>query len=143
MKLRAIALSPLQCRLRPAWLLTACLCTLMLQSAPAQLTRGYLSGTVQDVSGGVIPLARVSAVNLTTQIKRATFSNPAGVYRFVAIEPGAYRIEFFRDGFQTSVLERIEVGANQEVVINQTLGIAKAATAIDVSDVEGTTLSKA
>src|ERR1700676_3454010 len=96
---------------------------LLVQQSPAQLTRGVLSGTVQDASGGVIVGARVTAVNAATGLTRETLAHSVGIYRIAAVEPGTYRMEFTSRGFDTVKLERLEVNANQEVVINQVLPV--------------------
>src|SRR5450755_3223635 len=71
---------------------------LFCAASPAQLTRGFVSGTVQDSSGGAIEGVSVRIANLDTGIGRDILTNSAGVYRFVAVEPGAYSAEFSKNG---------------------------------------------
>ena len=59
----------------------------LAEIAPAQLTRGFLSGTVQDSSGGVIGGAHVTAVRSSTGFSRETVTNSLGIFRFAAVEP--------------------------------------------------------
>jgi outer membrane receptor protein involved in Fe transport len=124
------------------WLLvfTAALGTLPTQ---AQLTRGFISGTVVDPSGAVLINATVKITNVETNIERETSTNMAGVYRFVAVEPGTYTVEFSMKGFETAKLEKVTVGTSQEVVLNQELGVGTATTQITVSEATaGVDLSK-
>ena len=65
-------------------------------SARAQLTRGFISGTLQDPSGAVLTDATVQITNVATNTTRDTTTNEAGFYRFVAVEPGTYSVEFTR-----------------------------------------------
>lgn len=111
---------------------------LLVQPAPAQLTRGILSGTLQDGSGGVIGGAQVTVVNSATGLTRETTTNSLGIYRFAAVEPGVYRLEFASRGFDTVKLERLEVNANQEVVTNRVLSVGKAVTVLVVTSVADT-----
>ncbi len=60
----------------------------------AQLTRGFISGTVQDRSGAVMSGVKVVITNQATGIQMQTSTNEVGAYRFVAVEPGTYAIEF-------------------------------------------------
>ena len=62
----------------------------------AQLSRGYISGTVTDASGAIIAEADVTIVNIGTNIKRSMKTNDVGIYRFPAVEPGDYFVEFVR-----------------------------------------------
>src|SRR5262245_54407332 len=87
----------------------------------AQLTRGTISGTVVDATNAVIPDSTVTIRNLATGIERQTTTNDVGVYRFPAVEPGAYSIEFKRTGFQNQKVETVTVGAAQEIVVHQTM----------------------
>src|SRR4051812_30670810 len=63
-------------------------------AALPQLTRGFISGTVQDSSGGVIEGVSIAITNIDTGLLRSTSTNSAGVYRFAAVEPGVYAAEF-------------------------------------------------
>ena len=107
---------------------------LFCAASSAQLTRGFISGTVEDSSGGAIEGVKITIANLDTGIARDILSNSAGVYRIVAVEPGAYSVEFSKTGFESKKIARIEVGANQEVVVNNVLGAAAVLTVVEVTD---------
>lgn len=100
----------------------------------AQLTRGYMSGTVTDPSGAVIAGARVTVTNKATNIQQESSTNELGVYRFVAVEPGIYAVAFSSQGFETRKVENIQVGTAQEVVINQALKVGAEATIVEVME---------
>ncbi len=108
------------------------LMTFQTPSLSAQLTRGFISGTVQDPSTAVIANATVTLTNNATNIQRGAATNEIGFYRFVAVEPGSYTIEFASPGFQTTKIVSIHVGTAQEVVLNQTLALSREATTIEV-----------
>ena len=82
----------------------ACLAMLVLAApAWAQLTRGIISGTVSDNSGGVLPGVTVTITNQDTGVVRTTVSNDSGVYRVPALEPGAYTAQISGAGAATGV----------------------------------------
>ncbi|MDQ6699439.1 MAG: Plug and carboxypeptidase regulatory-like domain-containing protein, partial [Acidobacteriota bacterium] len=99
-----------------------------------QLTRGFISGTVQDPSGSIIPGATVKTVNSATNLERLTTTNDSGLYRFVGIEPGTYSVEFTKAGFETKRVQNIEVSTAQEVTINQILQIGQTTNVVEVQD---------
>ena len=107
---------------------------LTLGFAWGQLTRGFISGTVEDPSGSVVPGASVKVVNKATNLERLTTSNDSGLYRFVGIEPGTYSVEFTKPGFETKRVQNIEVSTAQEVTINQTLQIGQTTNVVEVQD---------
>ncbi len=98
----------------------------------AQLTRGTILGTITDMTDAVMRSAEISIRNLETGIERQTLSNEAGVYRFPAVEPGKYSIEFKAPGFKSKKLENVAVGTTEEVVIDQTLEIGEVTVTVNV-----------
>lgn len=109
-----------------------------------QLTRGYLSGAVQDPSGALAPGVKVVVKELATKVERWTETNEAGVYRLAAIEPGVYSIEFSKPGFESRQIEPVEVGVAQEIVVNHSLTIASTGSSVNVTAAPpGIELSKA
>jgi outer membrane receptor protein involved in Fe transport len=100
--------------------------------AGAQLTRGTISGTVTDMTEAAILGVQVTIRNLETGIDRETVSNEFGVYRFPALEPGRYSVEFKLEGFQDRKVESIEVSTSEEIVVNQSLELGVLATEVTV-----------
>ena len=110
-----------------------CCVFLLATSVPlnAQLTRGFVSGSVTDSTNALIPEVQVILTNNQTNISRETVTNDVGFYRFVAIDPGEYSLDFRKPGFETHRIDDFAVKTAQEVVINQTL--APAPVAVEVS----------
>ena len=52
-----------------------CISTMLIHG---QLTRGFISGTVQDVSGAVLTQVRIRIVNGATGLERSTVTNGSG-----------------------------------------------------------------
>src|SRR5207249_817675 len=128
--------------------LSACLAVVVLlllgnfNPAAAQLTRGFISGTISDTTNAVMAGVQVTLTSKTTNISRNTLTNDVGFYRFAAVEPGEYSLEFKSAGFETHRIESVGVNTAQEVVINQILGVSNVSAEISVLETPGVTLDK-
>ena len=100
--------------------------------APAQMIRGSFTGVVTDPTGGAMPDVTVKAKNIATGADRTVITNDAGVYRMVGVEPGAYRLEFQKPGFETYSVSRVELNTGAEVTLNPSLVVGATSTVIEV-----------
>jgi hypothetical protein len=112
----------------------ALLVVLGASAASAQANRGTITGTVTDTSGAVVSGAAVKATNSATGVFATTISNASGIYVVPNVEPGAYSVEFTRDGFETLLRPAINVNATEEVRIDATLSIGKVSSTVTVTD---------
>jgi hypothetical protein len=113
-------------------------------SAYAQLTRGYISGTVLDPSGVAAAGVTVVATSRTTNLAHPAETNDAGVYRIAGLEPGAYDLRLSKTGLETVLIEGIAVDSAAERVVNRVLALQQQSTAVVVSGAPaGVELSKA
>jgi len=97
-----------------------CLCvTLLSMAAPtfAQEFRGRINGTVTDNTGAVLPGVTVTASSPALIQPQVQVTGGDGSYRFLALPPGVYAIDFELTGFNT--VKRPDV----RVIINQTLTV--------------------
>jgi outer membrane receptor protein involved in Fe transport len=124
------------------WIAVTLVFASTIDPAGAQLTRGFVSGTVTDASRAVIPGVLVSITNKSTGISRETVSTDAGFYRFVAVEPDTYSIEFKLAGFETRRVDNVTVSTAQEVTLNQTLNVVGVTTDVLVTETPGVELAK-
>src|SRR5262249_60478174 len=108
-----------------------------------QLTRGTISGTVQDPSGAFVTGATVRITNLETNLKTETLTNEDGIYRFPAVEPGAYRIDFSKTDFVDHQVVRVEVTTTHEAVVNEALSLGAVSEAGSVEADVGRRLARA
>lgn len=86
--------------------------------APAP-TVGSLSGTVTDVTGGVIPGATVAVTG--TGVNRTATSDDQGQYTVTDLAPGAYTITVSRPGFKDFKVEGLAVTVGQAAHLDATL----------------------
>jgi Carboxypeptidase regulatory-like domain len=124
------------------WIAVTLVFASITNPARAQLTRGFISGTVTDASQAVVPGVLVSITNKLTGISRETVSTDAGFYRFVAIEPGTYSVEFKLAGFETRRIDAVTVTTAQEVTLNQALNIVGVTADVLVTETPGVELAK-
>src|SRR5207247_9941871 len=90
----------------------------------AQGVGAAIQGTVRDSSGAIIPGAMITANNTETNLRRTATSNEAGLFSIPDLPPGKYRVQVSLSGFQTRVVENIELVAGRESVLNTTLQVA-------------------
>src|SRR6516225_3243473 len=100
---------------------TLALLLLFAFAAHAQTSRGTVSGTVLDPSGAVIGGAHVTLTGIATGAQLSTDTNEAGVYRFDAVDLGAYVLTVTQPGFATYVGTEINVEANRTTTVDPRL----------------------
>ena len=66
----------------------------------AQEITASISGMVTDASGGAVPDATIKAFNTNTGAQRTTATTPAGVFFFIPLPLGDYRLRVGENGFQ-------------------------------------------
>jgi Flp pilus assembly protein CpaB len=75
-------------------------------SAPvwAQSTQANISGKVTDEAKKPIRDVLVTATNTTTGAKQTRTSDKRGKFRFMSVNPGAYKLLFEKEGFEPHVV---------------------------------------
>ncbi len=100
----------------------------------AQSDAGSLAGVVSDPSGLVVPDAGVTATRLETNTSTSIRTNSSGVFAFVALQPGHYRIQVQASGFKGIVLKDVEIHVQDKLQRNFSLEIG---TVSEMVNVEG------
>src|SRR5688500_8453547 len=104
-----------------------CLCaTLLAMAAPtlAQEFRGRINGTVTDNTGAVLPGVTVTATSPARIQPQVQVTGGDGGYRFLALPPGVYTIDFELTGFQNVKRQDVRVIINQTLTVDQQLNVA-------------------
>src|SRR3989442_7951624 len=99
----------------------------------AQTTYGSIAGTVSDVSGGAIADAQVTLTNVDTSEKRVQQSGTDGLYSFVNLLPGRYRIDVEKTGFKRVARPEVIVEVGQVVRIDLALQVGEVTQTIEVT----------
>jgi hypothetical protein len=113
------------------WLMLAALLALPSASM-GQTFRGGINGTVTDQSGAVVPGASVDATDTATGVSHKTVSSSSGEFSFQELPLGSYLISVTANGFQTEKVEKVPVSAGQIYTLPVKLGLAQAATTVEV-----------
>ena len=94
---------------------------------------GAIGGTVSDVTGAVIPRARVVAHNEETLADYATETDNAGLYVISNLSEGNYSIQVTTRGFQTYESRDVRVEAASLTTLDVTLNIGAESQTVTVS----------
>ena len=104
-----------------------CLCvTLLAMAAPtlAQDFRGRINGTVTDNTGAVLPGVTVTASSPALIQPQVQVTGADGSFRFLALPPGVYTIDFELTGFQNVKRQDVRVIINQTLTVDQQMNVA-------------------
>src|SRR5271170_6206013 len=113
-----------------------CLCLVaLLTGSPvsAQSTFGSLSGTVTDSSGSAIPAAQVVLTSLATGATQTLTTGGDGLYTFVNLNPGDYRLEVQKDGFKHYRREPVTVQVGEPFRIDTALAVGAVTQTVEVT----------
>src|SRR5690349_19495933 len=75
---------------------------LTVTAARAQFTAN-IQGTVTDPSGAEVTGAKITLENLSNHISAETSTDSSGLFRFLSLAPGQYKISVEATGFSRSV----------------------------------------
>src|SRR5437868_11928809 len=101
-------------------------------TALAQVTSGRMTGTVVDSSGAAIAKATVTFVNENTGAQRIIETGDDGTYLALALDPAAYDVKVFKDGFARSEVANLIVGVGQTVARDFVIQVSQTETRVIV-----------
>jgi len=106
--------------------LVLCLAALLGSVVPAsaQDFRGRINGTVTDDTGAVLPGVTVTVSSPALIQPQVQVTGADGTYRFLALPPGVYAVDFELTGFQSVKRTDIRVVINQTLSVDQQLQVA-------------------
>ena len=115
--------------------LFALLTALCLTRAPlaAQVLKGQILGVITDQSGAVVPGVKISIVETQTNSRRTTDTSDTGNFFFVSLDPGSYRVEAEKTGFNKAVRSGVDLLPNSTARVNFELTPGAVTQTIDVS----------
>ena len=119
--------------MRLAILATVVLCCASI-TLYGQATTAIISGTVADPTGAVIPDAKVTVVNLQTNIQRDAVSGPGGEFSIRFLPIGSYRVEVDANGFKRFVQSPVVLELNREARVNAVLEIGAVTDTVSVNE---------
>jgi hypothetical protein len=99
----------------------------------AQEFRSTLTGRVTDSSGGIVPGAKVTALEESTNTRYDTVTNADGLYTFPLLLQGTYTLTAEVKGFKKYLQKGIVIGTDTRVAQNVTLTVGDMAESITVT----------
>ena len=108
-------------------------CLLCASLALAQTPNASLSGTVNDVSGAVVPGAAVVVTGIDTGVVNRAVTNATGNYVFPSLQAGNYRVTAEMAGFQKMTYDPVNLSISANVRLNFMLPVAGGSTTVDVT----------
>jgi hypothetical protein len=98
-----------------------------------QSTFGTVDGTVADPSGAAIADAKVTLTNIGTQEKHSQNTGDAGLYQFVNVEPGQYRLDIEKPGFKHFARTNVVVQVQQDTHIDAAMTVGQVSELVEVT----------
>ena len=120
---------------RQFWTLVLCI-ALVLCFSPfleGQATYGTITGAVTDPTGAAVPDAQVTLTNVGTGEKRTQPTGADGLYNFVNLIPGEYRIDVEKQGFKHFTRASVVVQVNQTAKIDAVLAVGQVSETVEVT----------
>jgi Carboxypeptidase regulatory-like domain len=102
-------------------------------SLHGQSTFGTVDGTVVDPSGAAVADALVTLTNTGTQEKHSQPTGAAGLYQFVNVVPGDYRLDIQKAGFKHFTRTNVVVQVQQDTHIDASLTVGQVSEIVEVT----------
>lgn len=99
----------------------------------AQVLKGQILGTISDQSGAVVPGVKVSITETRTNFQRSVDTNEAGNFVFVNLDPGLYKVEAEKQGFNKTLRSGVDLQPNTTARVNFELVPGAVTQTVDVS----------
>src|SRR4051812_33743465 len=82
---------------------------IFIAPARSQTFYGSMAGMVTDASQSAMPESNVVLTNNSTGERRTLVTSADGLYRFVNLVPGSYKLEIEKSGFRRYVRDQVTV----------------------------------
>jgi hypothetical protein len=105
---------------------------LVLSVTRLHAQQASLTGRVVDSSGGALPGAAVTAINLDTGIRTAVVTNAEGHYTIPLLPPGRYSITVDLSGFRSQTRSGLTLDVQQTARFDFTLDVGAVAETVEV-----------
>jgi len=104
---------------------------LLAALATAQST-SQLNGSVTDQTGASVAGAKITLTDSATRLQRTTTSNGSGLYQFLDVAPGEYRVDAEATGFAHYAALRVTLVVKTPSTLNIKFQVASMETVVEV-----------
>jgi hypothetical protein len=104
----------------------------LLAALAAAQSESQLNGSVSDPSGAAVRGAKITLTDAANGLERTTTSNAAGLYQFLDVPPGNYRLEATASGFAPYVASNVTLIVKTPSTVNIQFQVAGVATLVTV-----------
>src|SRR5258707_6508231 len=98
----------------------------------AQMETATLSGVIQELHGGVVSEAEVTATGIETGAAVTTKTNGAGIYFFTGLMPGHYHLMVRKPGFKEIAIKEFQLYVQDKLEQNFSLEIGSVSETVTV-----------
>jgi hypothetical protein len=114
-------------------LLALLTCVFACVVARAQTITADVGGTVTDASGAIVPQAKVTAINVDTNVAVSAMTNGNGIYSIRFLQIGQYKIVVEAGGFDKSQIGPFALESGQIANVSAKLKVGSTSTTVDVA----------
>src|SRR5712692_2065333 len=114
--------------------LLVALVTLISLPVAAQVTTADVLGRVVDPKGLAVPSAKVTLANSETGFSRETTTSDSGDFAITLIPVGIYKLTIEKEGFATTVYEKVELFVGQKLTLDIALKVGGAREIVTVTE---------
>src|SRR5262245_55627447 len=109
------------------------LSVILTTTAWAQVQTGRIVGTITDAQKSALPSATVTITEAATNHSVTVSSNERGDFVAPSLNPGLYRVSVSKSGFQTTVINSVEVQVGQSARVDVEMKVGEVSSTIEVT----------
>jgi hypothetical protein len=102
------------------------------QTLRAQTTTGSILGTVNDMTGAVLPGASIQITNTGTGVVKTATTDGQGRFNLPDLQVGSYQVQATHMGFQTEVRQGITLSVGGQAVVDFALQVGETTQTVTV-----------
>jgi len=119
--------------LRTSALVLSCTLAFAVPRAAAQFDTASVVGTVKDVSGGIVPDAKVTLTSIQTGVSVVRTTNADGTYEFANVRPGIYLVSAEKSGFSIALVDNVQVQVAARLRVDLQMAIGQLTEKVQVT----------